>query len=395
MRFIRSLSCRPTIANCEQQPFLARRPPTFAVKLRREDKMFSLLLLLCSFLPHGGPASPISCYNDQGDAVDWFYMYKLPKMHGAASGLMYLLLDESSAGWTPGVGTINDTMGALGRTLAQLYWQTQAGVAYILYNDQDGLGHNHKGGHTKARPSFPRHDRRVATTSPTVVPLMDRTSCASASRWTTSTPSVSSCRSTRRTSMTATCRPSLQRRPQLCPPYAIKAVRWPHPPTAASRLHLKAAPPSSASPKELLSTATCTSHGWPPPCARTSWCSSGSTREASCHPTAARAGRCWTSRACPRAACRPIITARTTPSGPSAHGRRRRTVVGYAWVTSTATGPRKSGGAARFVSAAPPCGKRTAPLRSSVSPVGLRRSALLTANKAYITNHPLQISENI
>ncbi|XP_049586309.1 deoxyribonuclease-2-alpha isoform X3 [Syngnathus scovelli] len=141
---------RPTIANCEQQPFLARRPPTFAVKLRREDKMFSLLLLLCSFLPHGGPASPISCYNDQGDAVDWFYMYKLPKMHGAASGLMYLLLDESSAGWTPGVGTINDTMGALGRTLAQLYWQTQqAGVAYILYNDQDGLGHNHKGGHTK------------------------------------------------------------------------------------------------------------------------------------------------------------------------------------------------------------------------------------------------------
>ncbi|XP_019719323.1 deoxyribonuclease-2-alpha isoform X3 [Hippocampus comes] len=112
-------------------------------------QMFYLLLLICC-LPHGGDTSPISCYNDQGDATDWFYMYKLPKKHGTQSGLNYLLLDKGSAAWTPGQGSINDTTGALGRTLGQLYSQAEnAEVAYILYNDQDPSGRNHKGGHTK------------------------------------------------------------------------------------------------------------------------------------------------------------------------------------------------------------------------------------------------------
>ncbi|XP_077382131.1 deoxyribonuclease-2-alpha [Festucalex cinctus] len=111
--------------------------------------MLKLLLLICC-LPHGGAASPISCYNDRGDATDWFHMYKLPKEADAAPGFTYLLLDEGSAGWTPGRGTINDTDGALGRTLAPLYSQKQsAELAYVLYNDQDQPRRNHKGGHTK------------------------------------------------------------------------------------------------------------------------------------------------------------------------------------------------------------------------------------------------------
>lgn len=53
-------------------------------------------------------------------------MYKLPKEHGTKSteqGEMYLLLEKGSEGWTNGKGTVNDTTGALGRTVGQLYSQ--------------------------------------------------------------------------------------------------------------------------------------------------------------------------------------------------------------------------------------------------------------------------------
>ncbi|XP_061633321.1 deoxyribonuclease-2-alpha isoform X2 [Phyllopteryx taeniolatus] len=118
---------------------------------RRHFEMFYLLLLLMSCLPHGGATSPISCYNDQGEATDWFYVYKLPKEHGNVSGLTYLLMEAGGAGWAPGKGTVNDTAGALGSTLGQLYSQEKSTeVAYVLYNDQDRpKWRRGKGGHTK------------------------------------------------------------------------------------------------------------------------------------------------------------------------------------------------------------------------------------------------------
>ncbi|KAF3839565.1 hypothetical protein F7725_018282, partial [Dissostichus mawsoni] len=103
-------------------------------------KMLLFLSLLIFCVPSGGDTSPITCYNDKGDAVDWFYLYKLPKEHDKKSphkGEMYLLLDKGSEGWTNGKGTVNDTTGALGRTVGQLYSQGEnTEVAYILYNDQ-------------------------------------------------------------------------------------------------------------------------------------------------------------------------------------------------------------------------------------------------------------------
>ncbi|XP_076006659.1 deoxyribonuclease-2-alpha [Genypterus blacodes] len=121
---------------------------------------FLSLLLLC--LPLEGDTSPISCYNDQGAAVDWFYLYKLPKEHGKKSvsyGEKYLLLDRGSEGWKDGTVTMNDTTGAPGRTVGQLYTQTKdTEFAYVLYNDQkptedfgDGWWGDtgSSGGHTK------------------------------------------------------------------------------------------------------------------------------------------------------------------------------------------------------------------------------------------------------
>ncbi|TNN47887.1 Deoxyribonuclease-2-beta [Liparis tanakae] len=94
--------------------------------------LFLSLLIFC--LPPGGDSSPISCYNDHGDAVDWFYLYKLPKEHGGKSphrGELYLLMEEGSEGWTNGTGTVNDTTAALGRTVGQLYSQGRVRVTVI------------------------------------------------------------------------------------------------------------------------------------------------------------------------------------------------------------------------------------------------------------------------
>ncbi|XP_029307020.1 deoxyribonuclease-2-alpha isoform X2 [Cottoperca gobio] len=124
-----------------------------------EMLLFLSLLFICGTIE--GDTSPITCYNDQGDVVDWFYMYKLPKGHDKKhphEGEMYLLLDKGSEGWTNGKGTVNDTTGALGRTVGQLYSQGKnTEVAYILYNDQRPLkdlgdrwvDNSGSGGHTK------------------------------------------------------------------------------------------------------------------------------------------------------------------------------------------------------------------------------------------------------
>lgn len=122
--------------------------------------LFLSLLIIC--VPLGGDTSTISCYNDQGDAVDWFYVYKLPKEHGGKApikGEKYLLMNKGGEGWTDGKYTVNDTAGALGRTVGQLYSQGKnKEVAYILYNDQPPLkdvgdrwvdNSGSRGGHTK------------------------------------------------------------------------------------------------------------------------------------------------------------------------------------------------------------------------------------------------------
>ncbi|KAJ8354553.1 hypothetical protein SKAU_G00221200 [Synaphobranchus kaupii] len=122
--------------------------------------MFSLGFLFLLYSAAEGAASPISCYNDHGDSVDWIYLYKLPHhRHQQDEGLKYLLMDGGSEGWTEGKGLVNDSTGALGRTVGQLYeqnvWFQGGEIAYILYNDQKpdhekGTdGDRNRGGHTK------------------------------------------------------------------------------------------------------------------------------------------------------------------------------------------------------------------------------------------------------
>lgn len=62
-------------------------------------------------------------------------MYKLPKEDGTSpkEGEAYLLLEKGSEGWTEGKATVNDSLGALGRTLGQLYSQEKVRFHQISF----------------------------------------------------------------------------------------------------------------------------------------------------------------------------------------------------------------------------------------------------------------------
>ncbi|XP_066579997.1 deoxyribonuclease-2-alpha [Amia ocellicauda] len=120
----------------------------------RAATCLTVLQFLC--LAAGGALSAISCYNDQGTAVDWLYLYKLPRPSQSPpeEGMRYLLLQPGGGAWTQGAGLVNDSGEALGRTVGQLYKLGQEeDVAYILYNDQTPPSHGEREknecGHTK------------------------------------------------------------------------------------------------------------------------------------------------------------------------------------------------------------------------------------------------------
>ncbi|XP_027628070.1 deoxyribonuclease-2-beta isoform X3 [Tupaia chinensis] len=102
-------------------------------------------------------AATISCKNEEGQAVDWFTFYKLPKRQGQGggeTGLEYLYLDSTIRTWRRSKQLMNTTRSVLGRTLQQLY-EAQASksnnTAYLIYNDgvPKSVNYSRKYGHTK------------------------------------------------------------------------------------------------------------------------------------------------------------------------------------------------------------------------------------------------------
>ncbi|ERE78931.1 deoxyribonuclease-2-alpha-like protein [Cricetulus griseus] len=114
-------------------------------------------LLLAALL--WAPAEALSCYGDSGQPVDWFVVYKLPAHSGSGDssgkGLKYKYMDQSSEGWRDGVGYINSSEGAVGRSLLPLYRDNSSQLAFLLYNDQppksSSAPDSSSRGHTKGR----------------------------------------------------------------------------------------------------------------------------------------------------------------------------------------------------------------------------------------------------
>jgi len=131
------------------------------------NDIFSMVLLVClSLLAVASLASAqISCRNEDGEPVDWFVIYKLPK--GTKSedtlikqGLTYTYLDSNNPVWKRG-GSINET-NAFSHTMQQFYDNINSeNVAHVIYNDQkpDHMGSDsQKYGHTKGDIVFD-HDQ--------------------------------------------------------------------------------------------------------------------------------------------------------------------------------------------------------------------------------------------
>ncbi|XP_040607560.1 deoxyribonuclease-2-beta [Mesocricetus auratus] len=96
----------------------------------------------------------ISCINEEGEAVDWFVFYKLPKKVGEDIGLQYMFLDSTMASWRKSRQLVSSKESILGRTLAQLYEayaSKRNDTAYLIYNDgiPESQNYNRKYGHTK------------------------------------------------------------------------------------------------------------------------------------------------------------------------------------------------------------------------------------------------------
>ncbi|XP_025913427.1 deoxyribonuclease-2-beta isoform X2 [Apteryx rowi] len=102
-------------------------------------------------------AAEISCRNEDGETVDWFLLYKLPKHtegESAGLGLEYMYMDSLTHAWQLSKYLVNMTQGALGQTLKQLYETYEPknnSIAYAIYNDEipHSKSSNWKKGHTK------------------------------------------------------------------------------------------------------------------------------------------------------------------------------------------------------------------------------------------------------
>jgi deoxyribonuclease-2 len=100
---------------------------------------------------------------DQGKAVDWFFLYKLPagatdptgESRKRSVGYEYVYFDAASK-QLPALSphTLKDQRGALYETLAQIYTTSSTG-GRILYNDEKPLGKDNGAcGHTKGVLAF-------------------------------------------------------------------------------------------------------------------------------------------------------------------------------------------------------------------------------------------------
>jgi deoxyribonuclease II len=98
-----------------------------------------------------GIADRIGCRDEDGNLVDWFYLYKLPKIDGKSeSGLNYLFVTSSSSNWTMSQKLMNDSSSMVGKTFEEVYIDRKDNKIKLLYNDEAPTGEvDEVLGHTK------------------------------------------------------------------------------------------------------------------------------------------------------------------------------------------------------------------------------------------------------
>ena len=102
--------------------------------------------ILCIFNIIAIISCQLQCVDEKGKPVDWYVVYKLPKVSDAKppldTGLRYAYMTSmSDKGWTLSDVDITDEKSIFGQTLHPLYAKTlDPSISYINYSDQPPNG---------------------------------------------------------------------------------------------------------------------------------------------------------------------------------------------------------------------------------------------------------------
>lgn len=109
--------------------------------------------------------SKVTCIGENGDPVDMFIIYKLPRV-AAYPGSRYLYLDSNDLNFRPSKHHISSVDSSIGKTLQQIYIEYNGNnmgiksgsdkIAHIFYNDgvPKAPKYDHAFGHTKGEVGF-------------------------------------------------------------------------------------------------------------------------------------------------------------------------------------------------------------------------------------------------
>src|ERR1700736_4473463 len=83
----------------------------------------------------------VAALNENGNPVDWWFIYKVPQLQQAANSLSatgyeYVYFDAKASAVDRSPYTLDQDKGALHETLDSVFTQPKATVGWILYNDE-------------------------------------------------------------------------------------------------------------------------------------------------------------------------------------------------------------------------------------------------------------------
>lgn len=111
-----------------------------------------LLITLIFCIPFILVNSQLGCRDENGNEVDWYYLFKLPTNLNESTfkeGKEYIYLtSKESSEWQRGQKTIDNSESFPGQTLKQLYGK-ESSIARIMYNDNNETDIAKPNGHAK------------------------------------------------------------------------------------------------------------------------------------------------------------------------------------------------------------------------------------------------------
>jgi deoxyribonuclease-2 len=120
------------------------------------------VLGLVLFVLNRTDAIKLSCVGENGEALDWYTLYKLPRDSASTSanflrnGTAYMYMTNLNQKWTMSKLSLADENSINGRTLNSVYYsrKNSSTCGYVVYNDQHNDRSYDSRGHTKGLVAY-------------------------------------------------------------------------------------------------------------------------------------------------------------------------------------------------------------------------------------------------